>query len=533
MKINRQEPSALSPQNNRRARAGADLVRRLVLLALILAAGAGLARAQERMFVLNEATSGTAYSVQVATAGAAPYSWQVIRGALPPGLTLNTDGTLSGTPTGHSATPYRFRVRVTDSSAPPRTSEQWLSVIVAPAAPPTSLIGPTGNDEAAPAPPFVLTTSTSDEETIAVAQQFDAAPPRPTFYADTNPANVNALKGMIAGTIGTRLSAARAVAASTNEFQLGDYIAMHVIVWKPLNENKSDPDREIWALFKAVKRAGDPNNVEWEPVIDEKKNKDIFDTRILGRRRVVILLAHLDTPAAWDVKYKVVITRKTPTPVQHALDLAGNILGASASGGGAGPRRTKDVWGARLMLDRYTASDIAVSVNAVTVNGRPVEQSKEHTKIYDNEGKYHWDVSIGLPVQGVRQLTFKSDGGRVFAESKEKQSVYGFLDFYPWKVDLKGDDYLTKPHFIFGVPLASKPLQRPFVGVGSGVFKTPIKFNFFAGIVFIRERVPGALGEGSAATTGQLEADLRTRWVRKGMFGISLPVGQIKDAIKK
>lgn len=528
MKNNRQEPSPLSPQNNRRT--GRSLLFRLALLALILAAGATLTRAQdERMSVLSDATAGQNYSVQVATAGGT-YSWQLVRGALPPGLALNADGTLSGTPTRASTTPYRFRVRVTDSSNPARTSEQWLSLVVVPAAPPPSLFVPTGADEPAPAQPFVLTTSTSDEETIAVAQQFDAAPPRPDFHADTSAANIGVLKEIIAGTVGTKRSAVPAPAANSTEFQLDDYCAMHVIVWKPLDNNKSDPDREIWALFKAVKKDNDANNVEWEPVID-KKNKDIFDTRVFGRRRVVVLLAHLDTPAAWDVKYKVTITQKTPTPIQHALDLVGNILGA---GGGAAPLRgTKDVWGARLMLDKYTASEIAVSVNAVTVNGRPVEQSKEHTKAYVNEGKFNWDVSIGLPVQSVRQLTFKSDGGRVFAESKEKQSVYGFLDLYPWKVDLKGDDFLTKPHFIFGVPLASKPLQRPFVGVGSGVFKTPIKFNFFAGIVFIRERVPGTLGEGSAATTGQLEADLRTRWVRKGMFGISLPVSQIKDAIKK
>lgn len=40
-------------------------------------------------------------------------------------------------------------------------------------------------------------------------------------------------------------------------------------------------------------------------------------------------------------------------------------------------------------------------------------------------------------------------------------------------------------------------------------------------------------GEGSAATAGQLEADLRTRRVRKFVFGINLPVSRLKDAIKK
>lgn len=84
-----------------------------------------------------------------------------------------------------------------------------------------------------------------------------------------------------------------------------------------------------------------------------------------------------------------------------------------------------------------------------------------------------------------------------------------------------------------------RPRRRPssgnlarFVGVGAGTFKMPIKFNVFGGVVFIRERVPRTLNEGDAATTSELEADLRPRWVRKFMFGIDLPVGQIKDAIK-
>ena len=186
-----------------------------------------------------------------------------------------------------------------------------------------------------------------------------------------------------------------------------------------------------------------------------------------------------------------------------------------------------------MLLVKYTASDLLVRVNTVTGNaGRPIEQSKEYAKKFDNEGRYHWDISVGLPVKSVKELSFKTEGNQVVAEAKERQSVYGFLNLYPWAVDLKSEGHYTRPHLVLGVPLASKPLQRPFLGVGTGVFKTPIKFNIFAGVVFQRERVPRTLAEGDIATTGQLEADLRTRWVRKFMFGINLPVGQIKDAIK-
>ena len=74
--------------------------------------------------------------------------------------------------------------------------------------------------------------------------------------------------------------------------------------------------------------------------------------------------------------------------------------------------------------------------------------------------------------------------------------------------------------------------MRPFAGIGTGVYKSPIKFNIFAGIVFLRERVPRTLSEGDVATPSQLESDLHARWVRKFMFGINVPIRQIKDAIK-
>ncbi|MFV8668357.1 putative Ig domain-containing protein [Ralstonia pseudosolanacearum] len=61
-------------------------------------------------------TVGTAYSQSVASASGAtsPYTYALASGSLPPGLTLSTGGTLSGTPT--SAGTFSFTVTATDSS---------------------------------------------------------------------------------------------------------------------------------------------------------------------------------------------------------------------------------------------------------------------------------------------------------------------------------------------------------------------------------------------------------------------------------
>lgn len=57
----------------------------------------------------------TFYSVQLeAIGGPTPYTWSVSSGALPPGVTLSTNGLLSGTPT--QAGTFSFVVSVRDSS---------------------------------------------------------------------------------------------------------------------------------------------------------------------------------------------------------------------------------------------------------------------------------------------------------------------------------------------------------------------------------------------------------------------------------
>jgi uncharacterized protein YhjY with autotransporter beta-barrel domain len=62
------------------------------------------------------ATAGAVYSQSLASAsgGAAPYTYSIYSGALPAGMTLSTNGTLSGTPIAGGT--FNFTVRATDAS---------------------------------------------------------------------------------------------------------------------------------------------------------------------------------------------------------------------------------------------------------------------------------------------------------------------------------------------------------------------------------------------------------------------------------
>ena len=78
---------------------------------------------------LPAGTQNIAYNQSLAAAGGtAPYTWSVLSGALPTGLTLSMTGQISGTPT--SAGTSSFTVQVTDSSVPAQTATQALSISV-------------------------------------------------------------------------------------------------------------------------------------------------------------------------------------------------------------------------------------------------------------------------------------------------------------------------------------------------------------------------------------------------------------------
>ena len=78
---------------------------------------------------LADGIAGTAYSASLAASGGTgSISWRVTTGNLPGGLTLSDSGDISGTPTAAGTT--NFTVTATDSSTPPQTAKQALTITI-------------------------------------------------------------------------------------------------------------------------------------------------------------------------------------------------------------------------------------------------------------------------------------------------------------------------------------------------------------------------------------------------------------------
>ena len=108
---------------------------------VITAAGATISPLTIVAPSLGSALLGTAYAATLqATGGTPAYTWSLTAGSLPAGLTLSPTGAISGTPTASGTS--SFTATVSDSSTPVLTKSISLSVTVAAAVAPLTIVRP-------------------------------------------------------------------------------------------------------------------------------------------------------------------------------------------------------------------------------------------------------------------------------------------------------------------------------------------------------------------------------------------------------
>lgn len=102
----------------------------------------------------------------IASSGTTPYTFLLMSGTLPAGITLAPNGQVSGTPSVVGAS--SFQVRVTDSSVPPQTATQAFTLVVVPVLAITTATLPNGT-VAAPYSATISTTGGSGTVSFAVS----------------------------------------------------------------------------------------------------------------------------------------------------------------------------------------------------------------------------------------------------------------------------------------------------------------------------------------------------------------------------
>jgi Putative Ig domain len=96
---------------------------------LTIAIGAPLPLAVTTMILPGASTNATYPTTTLqASGGVPPYSWSLLSGSLPPGLTLASSGAISGTAT--QAGNFAFIVQVSDSESPAMTASRGLAISV-------------------------------------------------------------------------------------------------------------------------------------------------------------------------------------------------------------------------------------------------------------------------------------------------------------------------------------------------------------------------------------------------------------------
>jgi hypothetical protein len=186
-----------------------------------------------------------------------------------------------------------------------------------------------------------------------------------------------------------------------------------------------------WYLFNTQ-----DGSVEKQKLIHGKFSPQVTtNTRIYGSDSVGFLGVHLRGDILQDdfnklqISYDVTVKQATPINVQHLEQLIAVITGVDISGAKKTPARVPGAAAPDFVIGLYGGgqlsnvgklpNDIAFTAsvkfpqNAAASPANAAQPSPLSFKnTYHDEGLQHWDVSVGVPVNSVKELNYSSTGSR-------------------------------------------------------------------------------------------------------------------------
>lgn len=294
-----------------------------------------------------------------------------------------------------------------------------------------------------------------------------------------------------------------------------DYIVIHAVTWKDAaaGGTQQTVDKENWYVFNQ----GDG---DWDDSAFSKNN------RILGRRNVYLLYLYFNySPAGRTMRYTMDSKSKLPAYLDHFVGLL-QLFGMGTAGGGAGRAVEKGFWDSTSFDTFYVPSDLTFTPEIIPDTGGTTTLT---AKTFDNEGRYHTDFSVGVPIRKISEFSYVSSSSTIVPAKVQKQDLLAFFNYYPKAFDIKSSGWDKYPHLLGGVALASQPLKKVIVGVGYG----PIYAHFYAGLLIHTYQLPQGSSCGSTPTSAQLAgATLTNHTCPEFSVGLNVAVGAIADALK-
>jgi hypothetical protein len=304
------------------------------------------------------------------------------------------------------------------------------------------------------------------------------------------------LAGLVAATIDSSQ-----VLTSDPDF----YCVIHVVLWDDAML------RQAWYLFRGGKSS-------WKP-------RDVTGQRLYGATRIGVLYIYINPPTDAPVTYKVAITKRRSTPVQNLarlieLGTEGNPEGITTP---TTPTDTAVKWGGGAFATRYPTSEIRVDGFREMGEG-PLDSIASQS--FYNEGLTRWDVSVAVPVNSVKEISYASDGNVVTAKTITRQKIYAVVDMFPppfKPVDPRSNRFQYIP-VLFGVSLADKPFNHLLVATG---FRVQV-FSGFVGLALNNDQQPRTLRGGDSATPSKLANEQKlVHYVPKLVVGLNLSVARV------
>jgi hypothetical protein len=245
---------------------------------------------------------------------------------------------------------------------------------------------------------------------------------------------------------------------------------------------------------------------------------------MFGAKTVYFIYLHLnkDPRAKYTTEYTFGITPAIPQNQQN-LQLLASILAPGANQNALAT--PPSVWGGMQLDMWYSTADITIdsTVTDDTHPGASAVKLDQTLKIH-NEPLGWWDVSAGMPIRKMSQLSFQSSSNTLAPQTVDKKSIFALMDFYPLRkqqMDLAYGNFTWIPSLLAGLPVTQQPLHKPLFAVGWG----PRFAQFYFGVIVNKQAslpAGSVLAPGTSACTG---------WCPQFAFGVNLPIKALQSAL--